>query len=299
MFKDHHPNYFHTSSGVRIFYSTNFNISSKKQHKPVLVFNYGLVCNNNHWQYQYEYFDKLNYNILLHDYRCHFNSSGKQSVSSCTFSNITQDIYELVTHLNLKKIILLGHSMGVNLSLEYAKKHPARVMAMILISGTIESPREVMFDSNIIDVTLPYIEWLVSNYPNIFNVVWKTGFLNPLFSRAVHTTGFNPKQVSKDFVEIYLKKISELPYSVFFKLFKEMHNHNFIKNLEDIEKPTLIIGGDNDKIIPNYLQFDLHKKIKNSEFYRIKDGSHVPQVDFPDMINERILEFISGINYEY
>ena len=32
--------------------------------------------------------------------------------------------------------------------------------------------------------------------------------------------------------------------------------------------------------------------LKNAEFYLVKEGSHVPQVDFPDSINQRALSFI-------
>ena len=32
-----------------------------------------------------------------------------------------------------------------------------------------------------------------------------------------------------------------------------------------------------------------------SELYIVKDGSHVPQADFPDLINHRLLRFITKI----
>ena len=73
---------------------------------------------------------------------------------------------------------------------------------------------------------------------------------------------------------------------------KIMHDHDIINELETIKTPTLVIGGDKDKIIPNYLQQILTKNLPNSKLYIVKDGSHVPQADFPDLINLRIHQFI-------
>jgi pimeloyl-ACP methyl ester carboxylesterase len=95
-----------------------------------------------------------------------------------------------------------------------------------------------------------------------------------------------------DFIQHYMKKISELPEDLFLHLLQIMHDHDVIGHLEEIKNPTLIIGGDKDKIIPNYLQRIFTQTLPNSELYIVKDGSHVPQADFPDLINSRIQRFI-------
>ena len=56
-----------------------------------------------------------------------------------------------------------------------------------------------------------------------------------------------------------------------------------------------VIGGDKDKVIPNYLQEILQTRLRNSKLYIVKNGSHVPQVDFPKNINERINLFIQSL----
>ena len=71
-----------------------------------------------------------------------------------------------------------------------------------------------------------------------------------------------------------------------------MNKHESLNNLSTISTKCLIIGGDCDKVIPNYNQRILHEKIKNSELFILKNGSHVPQIDFPKLVNERIELFI-------
>ena len=89
-----------------------------------------------------------------------------------------------------------------------------------------------------------------------------------------------------------MKKISELPKEIFLHLLDQMKTHSAINHLEAIKTKTLIIGGDKDKVIPNYLQNILQNKIKDSQIYIVKNGSHVPQIDFPNFINSRIELFL-------
>ncbi len=293
MFKKKYTHYFYTDDGTRIFNTTNFKKNEIHIDAPLLVFNYGLVCNNAHWKLQIPFFDQLGYQILIHDYRCHYSSSGAEGgVEECTFKNMCNDLHQLITQLGSKNTIMFGHSMGVNIALEYAKNHPEDLKGIILISGTVIAPQDVMFDSNIMDILNPYLEKFTKLFPKLYKNIWKYSYMNPLARVAIYQGGFNVKKVPEEFIQIYMKKIGELPPDIFFKLFSEMKNHNIINHLESIECPSLVIGGDLDKIIPNYLQLILHKYLKNSELYIVKDGSHVPQADFPDSINHRALKFI-------
>lgn len=295
MLEKKYPNYFYTQDGIRLFYQTNFTMDEFDPSRPVIVFIYGLLCSHHHFKYQIPYFEKMGYQILLHDYRMHFASSNDIPLESFTFANVSKDLHELLHHLGVKKSILYGHSMGVNIALEHAIHYPKDVSAMVLISGTVVPPQDVMFDSRVVDIALPYIEMIAQNFPDIYKALWKNSYKNPVAQKAIFDGGFNTKHTDIEFVQIYMKKISELPENLFFHLLKTMHDHDASSHLDKISAPTLIIGGDKDKIIPNYLQFEMNEKIPNSKLYIVKDGSHVPQVDFPELINERSSLFLSKI----
>jgi pimeloyl-ACP methyl ester carboxylesterase len=292
MFEQSYPNYFYSTDGTRVFYNTNFPIEKLDSQKPVLVFIYGLLCSNFHFKFQIPYFEKLGYQILIHDYRYHFTSSSNGNLSECTFENISRDLYELLNSLKITQGIFIGHSMGVNICLEHARRYPQQVASQILISGTVVPPQDVMFDSNIVDIISPALKKFTKNFPKVFSSIWKTSYMNPVIQYMIFDGGFNKKQVDMDFIQHYMKKISELPEDLFLHLLQIMHDHDVIGHLEEIKNPTLIIGGDKDKIIPNYLQRIFTQTLPNSELYIVKDGSHVPQADFPDLINSRIQRFI-------
>lgn len=286
MFRKTHADYFQSEEDVRLFYNTNFTPGKFKGDLPLIVFNYGLVCNFAHYGKQLPFFDQAGYPILIHHYRSHFNSSG--TVESFTFKTCSADIKKLIDHLGFKKVLMLGHSMGVNVTLEFARQYPNYLIAMALMSGSVFSPKNIMFNSSIMAKIIPYIESFARDYPDLYNKFWTKSYLNPLMKKIIHVGGFNTHQVSEEFVELYMKRIGELPPELFYHLMQLMHEHDIGKDLKKIKTPTLVIAGDKDKVIPFPFQLDLKEKLPHSELYIIKDGSHVPQLDFPETLNERL-----------
>ncbi len=289
-----YSNYLKTNDEEQIFYTTNFEPSKLQEDDQVLFFNYGLVCSNYHWEKQIDYFDRMGFKVLLHDYRGHFHSSGKTDIEKITFSQIAEDMHELCSQIGITKTVLFGHSMGVNVCLEFTKKYPEIVSKQILISGTTMPVYNVMFNLNIMDTLRPFLLNMMQKHPGKLDTIWKMGGWNPIVKKIVHLGGFNIKEVSKEFIEIYLNKVGELGPEIFFQLVEEMHKHDILGDLAKIKAETLIMGGDRDNVIPNYLQKQLHSHLENSQLYVIRKGSHVPQVDFPNFVNERILHFLNN-----
>lgn len=291
MFKFNQANFFKTEDNEQIFYLKNF--STFDDRKTTLIFNYGLVCSNHHWQYQVDFFDQQGYQILLHDYRGHFQSSGADNVKKITFPQLAKDVKDLSHFLGITKAYLLGHSMGVNVTLQLAKDYPDFVQGMVLISGTFMAVNDVMFDSNIMEFVTPLCLAGMEKYPDVMKKLWTASGLNPIIRNIIHTTGFNKAMVSKEFIEIYLNRVGQLGPEVFFQLFTEMMKVNISANLDRMKMPTLVMGGLKDNVIPNHLQRTLASLLPNSESYYLPTGSHVPQADFPQMVNERIHLFLN------
>ena len=105
------------------------------------------------------------------------------------------------------------------------------------------------------------------------------------------TSNLSLKQMGKNALG-GLAAFGQLGAEVFFQLFNEMTKQNITGNLERMNIPSLVMGGFKDNVIPNHIQRTLASLLPKSETYFLKDGSHVPQADYPDMINERIELFV-------
>src|SRR5690606_38756252 len=188
-FKHSHSHYLKVRDQSEIYFCTNRPHAEFIDAENVLVFNYGLVCSNEHWREQLPYFDKLGYKILIHDFRHHFKSKGSGGIQTCTFNNIASDIKEIIDYLKIKSTNQLGHSMGVNICLEYAKLWAEDVKKMLLIPGTVFPPQDVMFDSNIMEIVTPLLSDLNVRAPAVFDLIWRTSHLNPLAVMLTHAGG--------------------------------------------------------------------------------------------------------------
>ncbi|MBT3981284.1 MAG: alpha/beta hydrolase [Bacteriovoracaceae bacterium] len=297
--EDMYSNYITTRDGKKIFFSTNFPHNSDRQGKPVVMFNYGLVCSNQHWGKQIQYFKDIGYDVIIHNYRGHFNSTGEDDVDSITFENIAEDINLIIERLELSDVTMLGHSMGVNVTLEYSKLYQEKLNAMILISGSVLSPRDTMFKSNILDITGDYWVQMKDSFPEFYNFFWRNSGKIPVFRDFVRQGGFNKEMVPQEYVNQYLNLMGQLNPEIFFKLIDQMHAHDMISHVERIQTPTLLVGGDQDQMIPNYALNVLLEKLPNAKMYIVKDGSHVPQIDFPKFINQRIKVFLDTLTNNY
>lgn len=286
-------NYVANSLQNTIYFGTNFNRFEKQSFsEPVLVFNYGIGCSNLHWEPIISYFDKLGKHILIHDYRGHFKSTGNYDIKSISFETITDDIKLIMDECKIKSAIMLGHSMGTNIVLEFAKKFPQMINKMILISGTVLPVTEVMFNSTIMKYLTPPIQKFTKNASPLLRICWKTPGISSIVHNIVKRKGFNIKVASNQFITEYINRICQIDNKIFFQLFRQMNKNKDIDYLKDLEIPTLIIGGKKDKVIPHYLQEILHKYLPISELWAIDEAGHVPQIDFPDLVNDRISKFI-------
>ncbi len=290
MFTYNDANFFRTEDNEQIFFVKNFKTFDAK--KPIIVFNYGLVCSNHHWRFQLDYFDQKGYQCLIHDYRGHFQSTGAHDLKKLTFKQMTHDIASMCEFLGIKQATMIGHSMGVNICLQLAKDYPKLVKEMILISGTFMTVKDVMFDSNTMEFVMPIVVAGKEKFPKLFDKIFTNSGSSPLVRHLIHKSGFNYDRVSKEFIEIYLNRVGQLGLDLFLQLFDEMTKQNISSSLDRMQVPALVIGGHHDNVIPNHMQRTLASLLPQSQMYFLKDGSHVPQVDYPAMVNERVELFI-------
>jgi pimeloyl-ACP methyl ester carboxylesterase len=281
--------YIRSFDGTRIFYT------AEGEGKP-LIFCYGLVCSSLHWTYQIEHF-KQSHRAVWFDYRGHQNSEVPKDLSSLTLENIAKDIPIVLDELNIQDAIFLGHSMGVNVVLEFYKRYPERVAGMILANGTPRRPLETLFRRNAFEAIFSSLVRLHAKFPEWVRFFWKSQTLNPLSKTLVSLSGFNPHLTPQADIELYIRQVAEMDPAILLQLVKEYENYDSIPWLDKIQTPTLIIAGEEDKIIPLAQQELLHQLISGSQLELIRHGSHCPQMDFPDLINQKIEDFLSHINY--
>lgn len=239
-----------------------------------------------------EYFKKK-YTVIWFDYRGHHRSDTPPRPEQLTIENMAHDIECLLDELKIPKVTLLGHSMGVNVVLEFYHRCSERVQAMVLANGSARGPLETLLRSNILQIAFPYIFKLYKKYPKIANLVWKTQGKSKITPWIVGQLGFNPNLSKPEDIETYVRMVSEMDMIITLQLLKDYETYDATPWLHRISVPTLIISGESDMIIPREAQEIMHQLIPNSRYELVRHGSHCPQMDIPELANIIIERFLN------
>lgn len=109
--------------------------------EETIVFQHGYAGVSESWEHQINHFSQ-NYRVVVPDLRGHGQSDAP--FSQYTMDELIADLQAIVVTLNLpEKFILVGHSFGGSVCIEYANRHPNRIdkLALIATAGEYPLPR--------------------------------------------------------------------------------------------------------------------------------------------------------------
>ncbi len=280
--------YVKSFDGTKLFYSI------EGKGKP-LVFCYGLVCSSLHWTYQVEYFQET-HRAIWFDYRGHHNSEVPKNLDSLSLENIARDLTTLLDELEIPEAVLLGHSMGVNVVLEFYRQQPNRVAGMVLANGTAKRPLETLFHHNALQAAFKILKKIYRKSPQLCSFLWKSQKSNPLTRTLVSLGGFNPHLTPQADIELYIDQVIGMDPEILIHLIENYDAYDATAWLHTVSVPTLIIAGEQDNVIPVEQQELMHQLIAHSQLEVIRHGSHCPQMDLPDLVNLKIEKFLELVN---
>lgn len=278
--------YFRTRDGVRLFYS-----AEGPKDAPPLVFAYGLVCSKLQWKYQMEFF-KATHRVIYMDYRGHGQSDRPDDPKTVTIESCARDLLDLFDELGVEKAPILGHSLGVNIVLDFYRLAPERVTALVLANGTPKDPFETMFHHNFLQVAFPAVRAAHSMFPDILQKFWQSQGSNPINQKFVALAGFNTKYADQEDINEYLRMTTVVGVDVFLNLLNDFMSYDATHWLHEVKAPTLVIAGEKDLITPPVNQRIFAELIPDSQFALIPEGSHCPQMEKRDLVNSILKKFL-------
>jgi pimeloyl-ACP methyl ester carboxylesterase len=279
--------YFRTRDGVRLYYAAE----GPKDGEP-LVFCYGLVCSKLQWKYQMEEFRKT-HRVYYMDYRGHGQSARPADASSMTIENLALDLVEFFDEVGLPSATVLGHSLGVNIVLDLYRLAPVRVRGLVLANGTPKDPFETMFHHNFLQVAFPAIRMAHGLFPDLLQKFWQSQGKNPINQEFIALAGFNPKYAKREDINEYLRITSTVDLDIFLGLLDDFMRTDATHWLHEVKAPALVLGGERDLITPLKNQRIFAELIPGAELVVVPEGSHCPQMEKADLVNEIIGGFLA------
>lgn len=229
-----------------------------------IVFVHGFSLDSRMWQPQLDYFAKNN-QVVTYDLR----GFGRSPTPTRPYSH-HDDLYDLVTRLNLPKFHLVGLSLGGEVAIDYAFTYPNTIASLTLANTSLGGYAST-------------VDWRVYAREQGLGRAKKNWLNHPVFEPANR----KPEVVKQ-------LQVMVADYSGWHWFNDDPRiklNPAAIDRLEAIKIPTQIILGELD--LPYYHEIAkiLVDKIPNSKFHIISDAGHLTNLENTSKFNETLASF--------
>ena len=219
------------------------------KEKPSILLMHGSGLTHIVWSLHEQFYASQGFNILSVDLPGHGNSEGPSLKS---IEEISDWVKSLMNVLDIKKIIIIGHSQGCLVGIDFASRYPNLINDLVLVAGSYKMP-----------VNQDLIDYAEAGDEKVILLMMKWGYEG---SKAF--IGGNPvKKIINSSREIREVLAVDLNACNNYKSGKE--------SLEKINCPTLCIFGDLDKMVPLEVGNKMASMIKNSEKKVINNCGHM------------------------
>jgi proline iminopeptidase len=219
--------------------------------------------------------------LVYYDHR-HNGRSGRPPLESVTHAQLADDAEGLRQHLSLGKVVVLGHSYGGFIALEYALRYPASVSHLILLdtAPVFNYGEEIMNNAMAKAATPAMLEALTASSSNDEAMKSMLKLLLPLY--------FYQYQPAYDalFADIITCAAIEEQQE------KILSTYNMLPYLHEIGCPTLLLVGRDDFICPPSQAQLMHAHIPQSRLVVFEQSGHFPWIEEPALFIQTVKEWL-------
>jgi len=248
--------------------NTFYLLNQKKDIPLVLV--HGVGLNHTIWEPQIDAFDNsvLTYDILGH---------GKTPLNkeNLSFDDFSEQLIHLIDELKIKKIHLVGFSIGSLIARNFATKHNERLESLTLLCSIFHRSQE------------------------------QQQIVKDRYELAKKSKTLSKQALKRWFTDNYLKKhpntyekissiLEENDIENFLKVYELFVNHKDDEELNNIKTKTLIMTGEEDIGSTPEMSINLSKVINNSKVKIISKGKHLCSIECADDVNMAIKKHIQN-----
>lgn len=216
------------------------------------------------------------FTLILTDNRGLGMSQAKRQPSS--LADYSSDLVELLDHLQIDRTHVLGLSLGGIISQRFAVDHPSRVDRLVLISCAARFTPFLRQTAHLLRHALRRFPWEV-------------------FLRSIELLGTAPEYLdnNEELIEERLRA----------KCHVKLDRRAVVAQLRclacseidatdyRIAAPTLVLAGQDDRLIPSCYARKMAAAIPNSEFIELAQCGHNPFQEVPEIVVAKIIEFLS------
>lgn len=268
-------NFFRTSDGVNIYFE------DYGAGDPMILIP-GFLCTARFFRSNVEGLSGSHRLIIM---ECRGHGSSGKSFQGLNMPRVAEDVKELIEHLGLKAVSLIGWSLGGNVVMEYYKRFGNyRLKRLGAIDSALFPFGDETYNAHSLHgYNMDGCNRTFRNASRDYDAYCKA-FCRNIFRNP-------PKESDMEWV---VEEISRCPVWLAFALYEDYAHQNYIPVLETITIPTLICGA-NSPSMPTGIRMAeaYYEQVKAPKmFHKFENGGHVMFYECTDEFNQVILDFM-------
>jgi non-heme chloroperoxidase len=270
-------NTFNTKDGTSIFYKD-------WGTGPAVTFSHGWPLSSDAWDAQMLFLGQQGYRVIAHDRRGHGRSG--QTWHGNNMDQYADDLAELLQHLDVKNITMVGHSTGGGEVVRYLARHGQKRVAKVVLIAAVP-PLMLKTGKNPGGLPLSVFDDIRAGV-----VKDRSQFYKDL---SLSFYGYNKPgaKMSKGVREEFWRLGMQSSIIGSYDCIKAFSETDQTEDLKKIHVPTLVIQGDADQIVPIDDSGKLSAKlVRNGRLKVIPDAPHGLCTTHADVINQELLAFL-------
>ena len=239
-----------------------------------IVFIHGVGLDHQMWEPQINNlneFSTITYDLLGH-------GKTPNMKEKLTLKDFSQQLMNILDHLKINQINLIGFSLGSLIALDFASNYQNKIDKLVLIGTAYkrsEKERSLVLDRyNQAKLNMP-----------ISKQALKRWFSDDYLEK-------NPKTY-----DLFMNTLTKQPedHKNFLKAYELFVNHiDDVIAIQKIDKKTLVMTGSEDSGSSPFMSKQLVKDLDNSNYIEIKNGKHLCSIECADDVNINLKNFINN-----
>lgn len=251
--------------------------------KPVVLI-HGYPLSGASWEKQVPALLNAGHRVITYDRRGFGRSS--QPTEGYNYDTFAEDLHKLITHLKLQDFTLVGFSMGGGEIARYFGKYGPNGASKAVIIGGIP-PFLLKTDDNSEGVDASVFEGIQQAVASD-----RYAFFTGFFKNFYNTDQFLGKRISEEALRASWNVAAGASATASLACVPTWHE-DFRQDLAHVNVPTLVIHGDDDRIVPiGAAGLRTAKLIKGARLVVVKGGPHCITWTHAEEVTAELMNFL-------
>jgi 3-oxoadipate enol-lactonase len=215
------------------------------------------------------------YRVIRFDKRGHGLSTNLDN--DISIPSLTNDLKLLTSELGIKKVSLVGLSIGGLIALEFLKTNIKLVKGLVLSDTASKIGNKEMWSERVRKIKSGGIASIADN----------------ILARWFSNEFLRYKAAE---LQLWRSMLTRTSVSGYIGCCEAIANCDLTEIARSVNIPTLVIVGEEDGSTPVNLVKETANLIKGSEFHVIKGAGHLPCVEKPKVFSDKLVKFLGSIS---